>query len=83
MLEPKCPKCQSRMASGFIVDTTYGSVAASEWAGGEPHYSIWTGVRMKGRERHPVTTFRCPKCGFLESYAPAGERSRAGAPRKA
>ena len=81
MLEPKCPKCESRMTSGFIVDTTY--VAAAEGAGGEPHQSMWTGVRMKGRERHPVTTFRCPKCGFLESYAPAGERSKAEAPRKA
>jgi hypothetical protein len=32
-------------------------------------YSIWTGMKMRGRERHPVITYRCAGCGFLESYA--------------
>ena len=69
MSEPQCPKCQSVMEVGFVVDHTYGSVAESEWASGEPAYSIWTGMKMKGRERHPVITYRCPRCGFMESYA--------------
>jgi hypothetical protein len=69
MSEPQCPKCHGAMEVGFVVDNTYGAVAASEWASGEPVYSIWTGMKMRGRERHPVITYRCAGCGFLESYA--------------
>jgi hypothetical protein len=75
MPEPVCPKCQSRMEAGFVLDNTYGMVTQAEWAEGEPKYSIWTGIRMKGRERHPVTTYRCPKCAYLESYAREVEKS--------
>ena len=44
-------------------------VAKPEWASGEPQYSIWTGVRLGGRTRHRVITYRCTRCGFLEAYA--------------
>ena len=71
MTDPTCPKCRNRMEPGFVIDNTYGMVARPEWAEGEPTYSIWTGVRMKGKERHPVTTYRCTRCGYLEGYAPA------------
>ena len=57
------------MEAGFVVDHTYGAVAQSEWASGEPNYSIWTGVKMKGVTRYSVLTYRCSKCGYLESYA--------------
>jgi hypothetical protein len=57
------------MEPGFIVDNTYGGVAPPVWAMGEPQYSIWTGVQMKGRARHKVVTYRCVRCGLLESYA--------------
>jgi hypothetical protein len=59
------------MEPGFILDKSYGSnyVASPEWAEGATEQSIWTGVKMSGRERHPVITYRCVKCGFLESYA--------------
>jgi hypothetical protein len=60
------------MEPGFVVDHTHGGVAKPEWASGEPHYSIWTGVRLKGRTRLRVITYRCVSCGLLESYA-AGE----------
>ena len=26
-------------------------------------------VDLKGRKHLPVETYRCPKCGFLQSYA--------------
>ena len=71
MLDPAivCPKCGAAMEDGFLVDHTYGGVEKPEWASGTPDASIWVGVRMKGRERHPVHTYRCTSCGFLESYA--------------
>ena len=58
------------MEPGFIVDnSTYGAVAQPVWATGEPQYSIWTGVKMKGRTRYQAVTYRCVRCGLLESYA--------------
>ena len=59
------------MEQCLVLDQTYGSTAQQEWAGGEPDYSIWTGLKLKGRERHRIITFRCEQCGYLESYAPA------------
>jgi hypothetical protein len=31
--------------------------------------SYWTGTKIRGKEQLEIHTFRCPKCGFLESYA--------------
>jgi hypothetical protein len=59
------------MEQGLIIDNTHGGNVQSEWAEGEPEYSIWWGLKLKGRERHPIITFRCERCGYLESYAPA------------
>ena len=73
MQPPTCPKCAAAMESGFIIDKGMpsGSVSAPEWAEGVPEPSFWTGLKLGGRERHAVTTFRCPACGYLESYAPS------------
>jgi hypothetical protein len=57
------------MELGFVVDRTYGGYAAPEWAEGEAQRSFWTGVKLGGKERHPIQTFRCSRCGYLESYA--------------
>jgi len=68
-----CPKCNNAMEPGFVVDHTqrdYADESAEpEWAEGTVQIS-WIGhVKMKGKERHPVQTFRCVRCGYLESYA--------------
>ena len=68
-LPTACPKCAARMEEGFVLDQTYGSYAQAAWIEGPPTRSFWTGVKMKGREQHPVTTLRCATCGYLESYA--------------
>jgi len=57
------------MEPGFVVDHAHGAVAKSEWASGEPRYSKWSGMRMKGRQLYDVVTYRCMRCGRLESYA--------------
>jgi hypothetical protein len=58
--EPTCAKCGKAMEAGFVLD----------YQGHGPEPSFWTGVKFKGHQRLPVTTYRCPGCGFLESYAP-------------
>ena len=68
--EPVCPKCRTTMEPGFALDQTYGANLQSAWIDGEPERSFWTGVKLKGHQRFPITTFRCPACGYLESYAP-------------
>jgi hypothetical protein len=66
---PECPKCSRTMESGFVLDITHGAIVQSSWVEGAPIKSVWTGLKLKGRQRLPVTTYRCKKCGFLESYA--------------
>ena len=70
MTDPSCPKCSAKMARGFLVDHNYYGVAESQWADGTPEVSVWTdSVKMRGRERRTVETYRCESCGYLESYA--------------
>ena len=70
MNAPKCPRCGSSMEPGFVVDKAHGDLARQqEWLEGEPVKSFWLGLKTQGRDRHPVRTFRCERCGYLESYA--------------
>jgi predicted nucleic-acid-binding Zn-ribbon protein len=68
-LPVKCPKCSGRMEEGFVLDRTYGANLQATWVEGSPTKSFWTGVQVRGRQRLPVTTFRCSSCGYLESFA--------------
>ena len=69
MHSPECPKCQSSMAAGFIVDEGYGTARVSPWQEGEPKKSFWSGIKESKRDQLAVTTWRCTRCGYLESYA--------------
>lgn len=69
---PTCPKCSGRMAEGFVIDNSYGTRTVAQWVEGRPEKSIWTGLKIKGRSRHAIATWRCGRCGYLESYAPGG-----------
>lgn len=66
---PKCPKCQHKMVQGYILDITHGARIVSQWVEGPPLKSFWLGTKIPGNKSVPVGTFRCPDCGFLESYA--------------
>lgn len=58
------------MEAGFIIDVGYGKTAVPRWAAGEPVSSFWSnGLKLRGKEQLPVTTYRCRSCGYLESYA--------------
>jgi hypothetical protein len=65
-----CPKCQSAMVEGFLLDHgDAGRRHVGAWVEGAPRKSFWTGLSLRGLEPVEVTTWRCRSCGFLESYA--------------
>ena len=56
------------MEEGFLIDRGHhNSVAQPEWTAGQPQ-KTWLGIRVKG-DKYPATTYRCPRCGLLQSYA--------------
>jgi hypothetical protein len=63
------------MVEGFTLDRAHGGAAVSSWIEGAPERSVWTGVRLGGRAQSTIATWRCGRCGFLESYA-SGEPDR-------
>ena len=65
-----CPKCASPMERGFILDKIDdGRQKPPEWLEGKPEPAFWTGLNTKGRVRLNIITYRCERCGLLESYA--------------
>ena len=65
-----CPKCAGEMREGFILDMAHdGQQLVLRWVAGKPEKSFWTGTKVAGKEQHFIQSFRCAKCGFLESYA--------------
>lgn len=67
----QCPKCAGSMGEGFVVDVTHGGAAVSGWVEGAPEKSVWTGLKLSGKSRSEIATWRCNRCGFLEQYAVA------------
>jgi len=57
------------MESGFLLDVARGAYLQATWVEGRPEAAIWSGLKIKGKRRIPVRTFRCEQCGYLESYA--------------
>jgi hypothetical protein len=57
------------MEPGFVLDETRNQHAVATWIEGAPESSFWMGIKLRGKQRLPVTTYRCRRCGYLESYA--------------
>ena len=57
------------MERGFIIDEGYGKRTVPRWVLGEAEVSAWTGLKIRGKDKLDVTTYRCRRCGYLESYA--------------
>jgi hypothetical protein len=71
------------MAEGFVVDVSHGTMAVTSWVEGAAEKSAWTGLKLSGRGRSEIATWRCNRCGFLEQYAVATpDRSMEAAQRK-
>ena len=70
MREPTCPQCRVAMTEGFLIDRAHAnSITLPEWVEGAPERRWW-GFSLKGRARLRAQTYRCPRCGLLQSYAP-------------
>ena len=57
------------MELGYVIDEGHGTRTVANWVAGEPERSIWTGLKLKGKDKLGITTYRCRRCGYLESYA--------------
>ncbi len=66
----ECGKCGGQMTAGVVVDHGYGRNYPERWQPGEPTMSFWTGLHEDKKAQMDVETWRCDRCGFLESYAP-------------
>ena len=66
----ECLRCRGPMEPGFMIDRgDHHSKEVQTWVEGQPERSFWLGLKTKGREQLPVRTYRCERCGYLESYA--------------
>ncbi len=64
-----CPKCRGSMQLGVIADTSYGTIHVSTWQEGPPEMNFLGSLKVRGKLRIGITTYRCTSCGYLESYA--------------
>lgn len=65
-----CPSCRTDMEEGFLLDRTEANIPGQqEWVEGPPEPSFWMGLKLKGKDRLRVATYRCPRCGLLQSFA--------------
>lgn len=68
MRSNSCPKCQGSMVEGYILDLNQAR-SVCKWIEGAPEKSFWSGLKIAGRANVNIQTWRCGRCGFLESYA--------------
>ena len=70
-----CLRCKNPMEPGFLVDDIHHGFTVQEWVAGRPARNMLG--RLKGPlVAYEVVTFRCEKCGLLESYVPEIRRPR-------
>lgn len=69
-MSKSCPKCGARMERGFVPEAKDHSTKVEMWVEGAPQ-KTWWGLDYKGSRRLEIETWRCGRCGYLESYAPA------------
>jgi hypothetical protein len=72
---PTCPDCRTDMLSGFCTNAVPARLLClGWWHPGEVQQRRMLGVIPLGieydrQQEIPVTTYRCPECGLLRSYA--------------
>ena len=72
-----CPKCAHEMEEGFPLEIDGGGLHwRMKWVAGRPKKSrLRMGISLNDRRELRIWTYRCIECGYLESYAPAEDRS--------
>lgn len=56
-----------------MLDTTHGDYTVPPFVLG-PLRKKWWGLQLKGQTKLNVITYRCSRCGFLESYTTGEQR---------
>jgi len=57
------------MEPGYLLDRGDLNVFLKpHWVKGEPEKSYVAGFKIMDRDLHPVATYRCEQCGYLESW---------------
>lgn len=69
----KCMKCDEETEEGFTAEFGHANfVHPSVWVKGQPQkkkaFLAMDSVAVKDKKAYAITQYRCPKCGFLESY---------------
>lgn len=57
------------MEEGFLLENAQHAYGTTRWIEGAPEKSFWQGLRTKGKRQLELTTYRCTRCGYLESWA--------------
>jgi hypothetical protein len=57
------------MVEGFLLDRAKNGAGVPHWVEGPPQYGFLKLLKLRGRRRLPVTTWRCGACGYLESWS--------------
>lgn len=69
----RCPRCAGAMIAGFLLDQGDSAQRQARWVAGERTTgwkASWLGVETpKDPVYYRVVSFRCARCGYLESYA--------------
>ena len=68
MSDFKCSKCSGEMEEGLVVDLNYAGVLPSMWVQDQTSGSVGPST-MDGKRKVKTVTYRCSKCGHLDSYA--------------
>ena len=59
------------MEQGYLLDESYARRQPLKWIEGAPDYWVFN-LKLRGKRQFELTTYRCSRCGYLESYADEG-----------
>jgi hypothetical protein len=69
MTDPRCSACQAvGLEPGFLEDAGESSRGYTRWIPGPLQTGIFGGAKVMGKQRHPVSAYRCGECGHLDLY---------------
>jgi hypothetical protein len=69
-IEVLCSKCNLPMDRGFVPDSVSYASRQSTWFEGAPKVRLLRGgIKRPTASGLPIVTYRCTRCGLLESYA--------------
>jgi predicted RNA-binding Zn-ribbon protein involved in translation (DUF1610 family) len=63
-----CPECNTSMEEGVTLDLE--SRRTQTWLRGPVEEKWLTGIKTRGKDLLRVVSYRCPKCGYLKTFAP-------------